>query len=152
MGRNIDDREIVHLADPMQEAEAVPEGEGLHRPVFWEGVDIFNDDAAEGANAVGNEIREGALVNARSVDRADLLCCGWHIEHLDAWRASHELDEGQGAVESGVDAEDDRFHERTTVMSVPTAPIARILRHTPVANISIVPHGTTVTTTVQMFV
>src|SRR5574343_1328338 len=114
MGRNIDDREIVHLADPMQEPEAIPEGEGLHRPVFGEGVDILNDDAAEGANAVGNEIREGALVNARSVDRADLLCCGWHVEHLDAWRASHELDEGQGAVESGVDAEDDRFHYLAT--------------------------------------
>src|SRR5574343_52110 len=152
MGRNIDDREIVDLADAVQQAEAVSKGEGLHRPVFGEGVDILNDDAAEGVDTRGDQLRQRIFCNARSVDRADLLCCGWHIEHLDAWRASHELDEGQGAVESGVDAEDDRFHERTTVMSVPTAPIARILRHTPVANISIVPHGTTVTTTVQMFV
>src|SRR5574343_2016386 len=114
MGRNIDDREIVHLADPMQEPEAIPEGEGLHRPVFGEGVDILNDDAAEGANAVGNEIREGALVNARSVDRADLFGCGWHIKHLDARGASYEFDEGQGAMESGVNAENDRFHDLAT--------------------------------------
>ena len=58
-------------------------------------MDILNDDAAEGGYAVGNEINPSVLVNARSVDRADLLCCGWHIEHLDAWRASHELDERQ---------------------------------------------------------
>src|SRR5574343_998021 len=110
MGRNIDDREIVHLADAVQEPETVSEGEGLHRPGFGEGVDILNDDAAEGVDTRGDETREGGLVNARSVDRADLFGCGWHIKHLDAWRASHELDEGQGAVESGVDAENDGLH------------------------------------------
>ena len=110
MGRYVDDREIVHLADPMQEPEAIPEGEGLHRPVFGEGVDILNDDAAEGANAVGNEIREGVLVNAGSGYVVLLFADDRHIEHLDAWRASYEFDEGQGAVESGVDAENDGLH------------------------------------------
>src|SRR5574343_676804 len=114
MGRNIDDREIVHLADPMQEPEAIPEGEGLHRPVFGEGVDILNDDAAEGVDTRGDQLRQRVFCNARSMNRADLLCCGWHIKHLDARGASSEFDERQGAVESGVDAEDDRFHYLAT--------------------------------------
>src|SRR5574343_122873 len=114
MGRNIDNRKIVDLADAVQQAEAETKGEGLHRPIFGEGVDILNDDAAQCVDTRGDQLRQRVFCNARSVDRADLLCCGWHTEHLDARGASHEFDKRQGAMESGVDAENDRFHYLAT--------------------------------------
>jgi hypothetical protein len=94
----------------MQEAEAIPEGEGLHRPIFGERVDIFDDDAANRVLFEGEEFIERRFVHAIAQDPVDQCGGDWHVDDLAPGCAGDHLHEGQGAVESGVDAEDDGFH------------------------------------------